>query len=320
MSSFGTLAFHRMLVSDRARMEAYRAAMARVVRPGDVVLDIGAGTGVLALFACQAGAKQVFAVERTPVAQLARQLVSANGLSDRVDVLEMDIRQVELRERVDVVVSELVSKAVLGQHLPELMTLARERFLKEGGRIVPEEVELLLAPVEATDEYRALTFPDRDQWAIDFTPVQRLSLSEPTSARIAPSSLLADPGVALRLVLRSSTARLRIDVSLRFHVQRSAQLHGFAAWFRATLAAGIVLSTEPPGLPSWDNVLFPLPTPVSVAAGDEVTLRLRCDVPPDDDPIWRWSTEVRSGARILGQFDQSSFDAILVPARGGSPP
>src|SRR5690349_22020599 len=81
------LSQHRTLLDDRVRTDAFASAIARVVRPGDVVLDLGSGTGVLAILACRAGARRVFAVEQGHIADVAAMLVKDNGCADRVEVL-----------------------------------------------------------------------------------------------------------------------------------------------------------------------------------------------------------------------------------------
>ena len=76
------------MLRDHVRNEAYQQAIQRVVKPGDVVLDIGAGTGILSIFAAQAGARRVFAVERTEIATVARTMIERNGLADRIEVIQ----------------------------------------------------------------------------------------------------------------------------------------------------------------------------------------------------------------------------------------
>src|SRR6266516_354799 len=97
---------HRTMICDRARTEAFRRAIESVVRPGDVVLDIGAGSGILSLFAARAGAVRVYAVERTTAAVLAQELAAANGVAEIVQVIHGDVMDVVPPERVDVIVSE----------------------------------------------------------------------------------------------------------------------------------------------------------------------------------------------------------------------
>jgi protein arginine N-methyltransferase 1 len=84
------------MLCDRVRTEAFLRAIDSVVRPGDVVLDVGPGTGILSLFAARAGAERVYAVERTTVAVLAQELAAANGVAEVVQVIHGDLLDIEL--------------------------------------------------------------------------------------------------------------------------------------------------------------------------------------------------------------------------------
>jgi predicted RNA methylase len=101
---------HRTMIRDRVRTEAFRRAIDSVVRRGDIVLDVGAGSGILSVFAARAGAARVYAVERTSVAVLAEEVAAANGVAEIVQVIHSDILDVEPPERVDVIVSELARR------------------------------------------------------------------------------------------------------------------------------------------------------------------------------------------------------------------
>jgi predicted RNA methylase len=103
---YDDLKIHEVMLRDDIRNQAYRRAIFANVRKGDVVLDVGAGTGILSLFAAQAGARTVYAVERTTIADLARRIVIKNGYGDRIEVIQSDLEAVRLPQRVDVIVSE----------------------------------------------------------------------------------------------------------------------------------------------------------------------------------------------------------------------
>src|SRR3954462_4954787 len=99
---------HREYLSDPARIDAYRRAMTEVVRAGDVVIDVGAGTGILGLLACEAGAARVYAVDAGPILDLARAIAQANGFGDRIiHVRELSTRAV-IPELADVVVTDQI--------------------------------------------------------------------------------------------------------------------------------------------------------------------------------------------------------------------
>lgn len=104
---------------------------------GKVVLDMGSGTGILAMWAAKAGASKVYAVEATPMARKARMLVEANGLSDIVEVIEAKIEEVELSGQVDIIVSEWMGYALLREAMLDSVIWARDKWLRPGGSLFP---------------------------------------------------------------------------------------------------------------------------------------------------------------------------------------
>ena len=78
MSEYNWTWIHRRMLNDRIRTEAFRDAIEKVVKPGDVVVDVGAGTGILSLFAARAGAARVYAIERSPTIEQAKAIARAN--------------------------------------------------------------------------------------------------------------------------------------------------------------------------------------------------------------------------------------------------
>src|SRR5438046_3369975 len=101
------------MIADRRRTGAFARAIAEVVAPGDVVLDVGTGTGILAMLAAKAGARRVYGVEHADVAEVAVRLVEANGLADVVRIVRSAARALVLDEKVDVVVSEWLGSLAL---------------------------------------------------------------------------------------------------------------------------------------------------------------------------------------------------------------
>ena len=98
-----TVVDYGQMASEGVRLDAYARALAQVVRPGAVVLDIGAGTGIFSLLAARAGARRVHAVDVNPAIWLLRDVAAENGLSDRIQVHQRSSIGLELPEPVDVV-------------------------------------------------------------------------------------------------------------------------------------------------------------------------------------------------------------------------
>jgi len=114
---------------------------------GKVVLDVGAGSGILSIMAARAGAKMVYAVEATDMAAQARRIVEANGLGQTVTILQGTVETVELPCKVDVIISEWMGYFLLRESMLDSVIVARDRFLKPGGCLFPSHATLFLAPL-----------------------------------------------------------------------------------------------------------------------------------------------------------------------------
>ena len=100
---------HRHCLADRVRVSRYAAAVREVVRPGDVVLDLGSGTGILGLFAWRAGAARVYAIEASPIACVAERVAAANA-APAIQVVRAEAQYAQLPERADVVVTDQIGR------------------------------------------------------------------------------------------------------------------------------------------------------------------------------------------------------------------
>lgn len=140
------------LLSDELRRRAFLDAVSETVRPEDVVLDLGTGTGIMAVAAARRGARRIYAVEPSRVAAAARKVFEAAGVSDRVTLIEGWIQHQVLPEKADVLTLDLLGFKGLDMALPEIVAEARERHLKPGARIVPQAVSMALCPVEVPED------------------------------------------------------------------------------------------------------------------------------------------------------------------------
>ncbi len=316
--------FHRMLLKAEERMTAYRDAIFAAVRPGDVVLDVGTGSGILSFFACQAGAARVYAVERSNAIILAQKLAAANGFDDRITFLRENAFEFDLPEQVDVIVSELVSKAVTGQKMAETIGHCRDRFLKPGGRIVPAQVSLHVAPVALPKVYARYAFPQAAGYGIDFSPGTDWALNQTTSANVPAAALLTPGQVAYVYDASNAPLEDRIRAQLIFEPQRAGELHGYCAWFSARLAADeqgedVPLSNHPPGIGAWDNLFFPLSQPVAVETGTKIELDLKGNDTRQIPLFWAWQTCIEradDAGEAMVRYSQSTLQGQLLSAAG----
>ena len=289
------------------RNRAYAAALSRTVSPGDVVLDIGTGTGLLAMFACQAGAAHVYAIESSPIVAQARVLAAHNGFDSRITFIEQSSLTLTLPERVDVIVSDVRGVLPLAANaLPSLID-ARERFLRPGGRMVPAADVVLGAVVAAPDIYRDLI----DVWGpsesgIDASPIRRAASQQSTPVNSGDLRALTEV-ISWTSIDYLTCQSPSTSGRLQWQLHEAAEWsHGFALWFEARLADGISYRTGPgSGDDLYGAAFFPWPEAIACRAGTTILVDLRADL-VGGSYVWTWHTELNAeGGRR--SFDQSTF-------------
>lgn|SRR5262245_262371 len=302
---------HRHYLADGVRVNAFRRAIAEVVRPGEAVLDLGSGTGILGLFACACGAARVYSVEEDGMIELAREVVAANGFGDRVEFIQRSSLQMRLPERVDVIVCDFIGRFGYDAALIEDGADARERFLKPGGRILPARVGVVLAPVEDAAAYDQIEFWTRRPAGFDFTAARRWSANTGYPIALAKESLLATPIVATEIDMSSITTAPQ-TVDARFIVARDGTFHGVGGWFDAQLSPGVTLSNGPDAAARMNrrNVFLPLEQPVAVQPGDAVRLRLNV-IPAETVITWQVAVQTADG-RDKARSCQSTLRGMLL--------
>ncbi len=269
------------MMADRVRMDAYRKAIFDVVREGDVVVDLGAGLGILSFFAIQAGAGKVYAIEKMDSIHLAEEVARINGLDSRMVFIKENSKDVELEERADVLISETLGSFALEENTLEFTIDARKRFLKEGARMIPERLKLWLAPVYAPETYERMEFW-RDIHGIDFSPAREELLRKLIVTDIDQKGLLSPPKVFGEVDLYRVEDPV-VKGKVEFEVMKPGTLHGFGGWFRVWLTRDIWIDTSPSSPPThWKQAFFPLRKPIRVKLGDRVSIDLRV-APREED-------------------------------------
>jgi precorrin-6B methylase 2 len=277
---------HARMLHDDRRTGDYLAALDQAVRPGDVVLDLGTGSGVLAIAAARAGARHVYAVEASDIADVAAGVFAANGLQDRITLVAGWSRQIELPERADLLVSEIIGNEPFEEELLETTLDARRRLLKPAARLIPNVLTLFARPLllpEADARQRALGRDSLECWqalyGIDFEPlvdaVAPRPVNCPTEAEVAVNWPPVGPGAVLAVLdlaaLDSATVRGSTDLPL----DAPGPVNAVAVTFRAHLHGSVEHTLDPWRWPtsSWATSVWVFPDRVHVGA--DAALRVR---------------------------------------------
>lgn len=289
-----SLVMHARMLHDRRRTESFLSAVREVVRPGDIVVDVGAGTGVLAIAAAQAGAARVYAVERTSIINFAKLNIRQNGLQDRVTPVAGWSMDVELPERADVLVSEIIGNDPFDEKVVEVTADARMRLLKPDARMVPQTITIFALPLTVPDRIlrRCWFTPEvlenwRSWYGIDFSALARSAApwSLTCNPGILGGSALADPVPVATADLRSAQSSA-IAADRCFTATASGRLNGVMICFEAELSRSIRLSTHPDqGNSHWKHRVWMLPEPLTAVSGSRYLLTYRHGVPGQPDGV-----------------------------------
>ena len=266
--------WHFVIVRDDARNAAYDAALRRAVRPGSRVLEIGTGTGLLAMMAARAGAAEVITCEMNPsIAQMATDIVARNGLADRVRVIAKHSDALELEAdldgKVDILVSEIVSNDLLGEDVLPAHERAVRHLLKPGGRVIPAHGTVRVALAEdARDDAQRLGEIDGFDLSLFNTLRQPVRQIRTGHERLKLRSEAADL-FTFDFGAGEFCAPGRASIACR---SDGGRVNGIAQWIALTMDAETHYENRPgPGTTSCWAVLFhPLAQSIDTSPGQEI--------------------------------------------------
>ncbi len=264
---------HAGMLFDDVRVGKYSEAIRRVVKKGDIVADIGTGTGLLAFLCLKAGASRVHAIERSPAIRWAKAIAESNGFCDRIVFHNQDSRFYDLPEKVDVVVSELIGHIAFEEGMVESLFDAKERFLAPDGVIIPQQVQLKVALVEENEIYSECI----DCWqpieGIDYSVMREEAVKTCYITELNSQNLLSESKTFFAVNFREGQ-RPNLSGSNNFSVCRAGKINGLAIWFEACLCPEVILSSGPEAKTHWRQCFAPLTLPMEVKVGDNISVSM----------------------------------------------
>jgi protein arginine N-methyltransferase 1 len=278
------------LLADRERLASFERAVIGAVKPGDVVVDLGAGIGLLSLLACRAGARKVYAIEPDEVGELAKRLFAVNGVAGKVELLRKASWYVSLPEFADIVMGDVFRGGLHTTGLRQVVD-ARTRMLKSGGVLLPRRLRVMAAPVHAPPEHEARVSMWGDLYGFDFSSVRKIATGRAGPAKFAPGELATRPEILLEIDLaRGSGPEWRGRAT--FELARSAVVHGLAFWLRTELATGEEISDGPVHpTESRGQQFVPFGDAITVHASGTIEVEVAIDT---GRSAWSWTVVARS--------------------------
>ncbi|MHA2004833.1 MAG: 50S ribosomal protein L11 methyltransferase [Candidatus Thorarchaeota archaeon] len=241
------------LLSHRSRLSKFDEALKRVMTEDSYVVDLGTGTGVLAMMAARAGAKKVTAVEIDRISvEYAKNAIKQNGLEDVIEVVRSHYANFKPREKADIVTCEMLSSAMLVEPQVPASQWAMESILKDKGILLPRSATVYIAPVECHSVWERFSTA-----GFDFPRVPQ-TMDRDASRDLADLAILEEFDFFLH------QDEWNVDRNLEFNIVSNGTVHGLMGMFEAHLTDDIKLTMED----GWRNLLLPLAEPVSVSQGD----------------------------------------------------
>lgn len=255
---------HRLMLMDFARTDGFRRAIEEVVAPGDTVIDVGAGSGILGFFAARAGAGRVILIDNTAIIEDAKELATVNRLQEKIEFFRSDAAAFSADVKADLIISEWIGYFLMEEYMYGAFTSVRDRFLAEGGAVIPGGAELYLAPIDSSElsmKY-GFGFWEAPVYGFDFSIGihRQLDRLKRVVAEVRQESIVAEPWKILKLdCLVDTMDAFHFDAQGEFKMDRACSVQGFAGWFSLQLSPRIVLDTSPFAKNThWQQAYFPV--------------------------------------------------------------
>lgn len=291
-----TLEEHYGYLSDAKRLALFQLGLARVIRPDDLVADVGCGFGVLGLICLHSGAARVWGIDSTDAIEVARETMARAHLATRYSCIRDKSFRVTLPKPVDVIVCDHVGYFGIDYGIINTLGDARRRFLKPGGRVVPNRIRLMLAGVTSS-ECRAKA----EGWAGDSIPAEyhwlrEYGINTRHSHMFSPNEIVTEPAILGTIDLNSDSPEL-FSWKATLQVAHDGVLDGLGGWFACELAEDVWMTNSPLSDERIDRpqIFLAFDAPIAVSAGSslEVSVTAR-----HDTGLFSWSVlDPRNGRR-----------------------
>jgi type II protein arginine methyltransferase len=266
------------MMNDEVRNKAYSDALKLAVGDGDVVLDIGTGSGLLSLMAAASGAEQVITCETSrTIAEVAKEIININGYREKISVLNKKstdlIVGVDLPQRADLIISEIFSSEFVGEGVRTTILDANKRLLKKGGRMIPQSGKIRIALIDNSPEI----FNNTSVASVHGFDLSKFNSISQNRFNLKPRDnplLLSNPEDAFNISLYDESEVVGEEKIIKLRVNQNGLCVGLIQWIWIHLYKEIEYENKPGENDShWATPIYLFDEPVVAKIGDVLEIK-----------------------------------------------
>ena len=274
---FGTVGkevpgWHIPMMNDDPRNQAYKDALVTTINEDTQVLEIGAGSGLLAMLAAQSGTKKrITTCEMTPViASVAKEIIELNGFDNSVKVIAKASKDIsigeDLTEKADLIVSEVISNEFLGEGVLDTVEDAKKRLLAPGGRMIPESGSIMINLVGGEAIGKKLYIGEVLGFNLEpFNKIKPRKIS--IDQQMNSVELLTNDAIAFQFDFQEKDEFPREVKTLELKVQKTGKCFGIIQWVLLRLVDEIIFENHPVkqvAESAWHPMFYPFYKPLNL--------------------------------------------------------
>lgn len=281
--SYSHFGIHEEMLKDSVRTRTYMQSILnnKHLFQGKVVLDVGCGTGILSMFAAKAGARRVFAVDMSAIAQQAKQIIKDNGFQDVIEVLQGKMEDLELPEKVDIIISEWMGYALHYESMLPTVLGARDKWMNAGGKILPDKFQILIATIEDQDYKEEKIEFWNNVYGFNMQAIKQIALQEPLVDTVNADQINSSTfEVAYGNINTMTKDDIPFQTQFELTFTRNDHVHALVMWFDIDFDAShkrISFSTSPMAKNThWKQTVFYFEDTLTVNRGERMTGEIIC--------------------------------------------
>uniref|UniRef100_A0A0E0B1Y6 Protein arginine N-methyltransferase 1 n=1 Tax=Oryza glumipatula TaxID=40148 RepID=A0A0E0B1Y6_9ORYZ len=242
-----------------------------------IVLDVGAGTGILSLFCAKAGAKHVYAIECSQMADMAKEIVKTNGYSNVITVIKGKVEEIELPvPKVDVIISEWMGYFLLFENMLNTVLYARDKWLADGGAVLPDKASLHLTAIEDAEYKEDKIEFWNNVYGFDMRCIKKQAMMEPLVDTVDANQIVTNCQLLKTMDISKMTpGDASFTVPFKLVAERNDYIHALVAYFNVSFTKChkmMGFSTGPRSKAThWKQTVLYLEDVLTICEGETIT-------------------------------------------------